>query len=121
MKKRLFVLLLAGLMLCTATAQAEEEQVWALVTSSGERLTSVCYEPEAGDSYISSDNRLYEVVRVEGDQALVEEKGAADMPDVSWLDAEAAWPGQRDGRSADRALLHPQRRKLSAYRRHVQR
>ncbi len=92
MKKRLCGLLLAGLMLCSAVSQAEEEKVWTLVTSSGERLTSVCYEPGAGDSYISSDNRLYEVVRVEGDQALVEDKGAADMPDVSWLDAEAAWP-----------------------------
>lgn len=92
MKKRLLGLLLAFLLLCAAVAQAEEEKVWALVTASGERLTSVCYEPEAGDSYISSDNRLYEVVRVEGDQALVEEKGKAEMPDVSWLEADTALP-----------------------------
>lgn len=92
MEKRLSGLLLAFLLLCAAAAQAEEEKVWALVTASGERLTSVCYEPEAGDSYISSDNRLYEVIRVESGRALVEEKGEVEMPDVSWLEADTALP-----------------------------
>lgn len=92
MEKRLSSLLLAFLLLCAAAAQAEEEKVWALVTASGERLTSVCYEPEAGDSYISSDNRLYEVIRVESGRALVEEKGEVEMPDVSWLEADTALP-----------------------------
>ena len=86
--KRLMALLAACLLL--APAAKADEQVWTLVTGEGERLTQVCYEPSAGDQYVSGDNVLYEVVRVSGDEAVVEAKGEFILPDVSWLEEDAA-------------------------------
>ena len=88
MKHLLFILFLTFVCLCsTALAQ---ESVWQIVTEDGRVLTQITYEPEQGDEYIAGDNRLYAVIRVEKDQAIVEEKGEIELPDVSWLDADAA-------------------------------
>ncbi len=87
MKKLLAVLLL----LLPVTAQAEE-QVWTILTEDGARLTQVCYEPEAGDEYISGDNGLYEIIDVQGETAVVARRGSVELPDVDWLDADAALP-----------------------------
>lgn len=90
MKRLLLILLLA---FCLLPWQAGADgQLWTLVTEEGQTLTQICYEPEVGDEYISGDNQCYEVIRVEGDQAIVRSKGAIELPDVSWLDAEAALP-----------------------------
>ena len=83
------LLMLSGIV---AAAAQEAETVWELVTADGMHITDVCYEPEAGDQYISGDNRLYEVVRVEGEKAVAEDKGNMPMPDVSWLESDAALP-----------------------------
>lgn len=66
--------------------------VWTLVDESGAPLTQICYEPSVGDQYVSGDNRLYEVIRVEGETAVAAHRGAFDLPDVSWLDGNAALP-----------------------------
>lgn len=87
MRKLLVVLLL----LLPLAAQAEE-QVWTIVTEDGVRLTQVCYEPEAGDEYIAGDNMRYEIIRVEGETAVAAQRGSVELPDVSWLDADAALP-----------------------------
>lgn len=69
-----------------------EEKVWLLITHEGEILTSICYEPEAGDQYISGNNKLYEVMEVTGQQATVRELETIALPDVSWLNHEdQAW------------------------------
>ncbi|MGN0779515.1 MAG: stage II sporulation protein P [Aristaeellaceae bacterium] len=94
--KRLFTLM-AMMLLIAAQARAEEPW-WTLVTASGEKITTIGYEPEAGDQYISGDNRLYEVIRVEGSTAVMEDKGDAAMPDVSWLDAPDAAQAVSAGR-----------------------
>lgn len=86
MKKLL--LLLALLLPITAAA----EEVWSLTDQQGSLLTQICYEPEKGDEYIASDNTLYEIISIEGDTAVAKAQGKVDMPDVSWLDADAAMP-----------------------------
>lgn len=88
MKRILFILFLTFVCLCsTAFAQ---ESVWQLVTEDGRVLTQITYEPENGDEYIAGDNRLYAVIGVEKDQAIMAEKGEIELPDVSWMEADAA-------------------------------
>ena len=89
-KKLLGALLMLG-MLLIGKAQAEDI-VWALVTEDGRTLTQVCYEPEKGDLYIAGDNRQYTVIAVEDGQATLREDGTVTLPDVRWLDADAAQP-----------------------------
>ena len=94
---RRLLALAAMLLLISAYAEAEDP-VWTLVTAEGEKITAISYEPEAGEQYISGDNRLYEVVRVEGDTAILEDRGEAELPDVSWLDAPDAAQAVSAGR-----------------------
>ena len=85
--KRLGMWLLLGVLLLPALALAEgTEQVWQLVDASGRQLTSICYEPDIGDSYLSEDNHLYRVIAVEDGRALLKDQGEQTLPDVSWLD-----------------------------------
>lgn len=83
---------LAVLLLLLPIAARAEEQVWTIVAEDGTRLTQVCYEPEAGDAYIAGDNRLYEIIAVKGETAVAAPKGSVELPDVSWLDADAVMP-----------------------------
>ena len=85
------VLIWLCLLLLPMTGVAEED-VWSIVTESGSALTQVCYEPEPGDEYIAGDNKLYEIVRTQDGIAVAKENGSAEMPDVSWLDADSALP-----------------------------
>ena len=100
---RRLLAMLAALMLLPIPAGAEDT-VWTLVTAEGEKITAICYEPEVGDQYISGDNRLYEVVRVEGDTAILEDRGRAELPDISWLDAPDAAQAVSAGRGRRIAL-----------------
>lgn len=65
---------------------AAEETVRTLETEGGQQLTTICYEPEAGDQYIAGDNSLYEVIAVEAEKVIVRSMGSVALPDVSWLD-----------------------------------
>lgn len=91
MKTKLFILLLA-LLLWPVCGRSEEMTVWRIVTESGEALTEVCEEPSVGDEYISADNQLYEIVRVDGDSAVAAARGAVEMPSLDWMDVDAALP-----------------------------
>jgi len=82
----------ALLMVFSAQALAETEDVWELVTETGDHLTWICYAPEVGDEYIAADNHLYEIVRVDGQRAVVKDQGDVELPDVSWLEGDAALP-----------------------------
>lgn len=83
---------LCALTLAPALALGGEETVWTLMTEDGQRLTAICYEPETGDRYLSADNTLYEIIRVEGDTAVARSQGALALPDISWLEEDAALP-----------------------------
>ena len=65
---------------------AEEWQVWTLVDEQGATLTQICYEPSEGDEYISADNHLYRIIRVEGNQAIATDTGVQSLPVVDWAD-----------------------------------
>lgn len=90
--KKLLATLLLLMLLVPCRALGEGEQVWTLLTENGQRLTAICYEPEAGDQYLSGDNTLYEIIRVEGDTAVARAQGTLALPDVSWLEGDAALP-----------------------------
>ncbi|MCH5287299.1 MAG: stage II sporulation protein P [Christensenellaceae bacterium] len=90
MKRGLICLLILCLMLPLAALAEGEEQVWELVTEDGRVLTQLTYEPETGDEYLAGDNTLYVVVRVEGNRAVAQSQGMVALPDVAWLDSDAA-------------------------------
>ncbi|MBE5796348.1 MAG: stage II sporulation protein P [Clostridiales bacterium] len=93
MKKIMMLLLAAGLILFLTRSGAETVGgCWRIVAQDGTYLTDVAEEPEAGDQYISADNRLYEIVHVAGAEAVAEARGSVELPDVGWLDADAALP-----------------------------
>ena len=93
MKKIMMLLLAAGLILFLTRSGAETVGgCWRIVAQDGTYLTDVAEEPEAGDQYISADNRLYEIVHVGGTAAIAETRGSVELPDVGWLDADAALP-----------------------------
>lgn len=105
MKKLLMLLLAAGLMLYLTKAWSEQPvgryDLWRIQTREGEVLTSICEEPAPGDLYIAADNRLYEIVTVYDDACIAEYRETVALPDVSWLDTEAALPvGQMTRRIA---------------------
>lgn len=81
--------LLIFLTLLILPSLAQAESVWNLVDENSARLTQICYEPEVGDEYIAGDNMLYEIVSVEGDTATAQAKGSVELPDTSWLNADA--------------------------------
>lgn len=76
---------------------------YTLVTEDGEVVAQSAVIVDVGDEYIDEQNRLFEVIAVEGDRVIVQDKGIADMPDVS--DAlEAMESGAQAGRGAWGAL-----------------
>ena len=87
--KRLLVMMM--LFMLPMVAHAEEE-VWNIVTDEGTHLTQICYEPEPGDEYIAGDNMLYEIIRTQDGVAVAKAIESVELPDVSWLDADAAQP-----------------------------
>lgn len=87
-------LLAIGLILFITRSRGEAGRydVWQLRTAEGTILTQICEEPEAGDQYISADNRLYEIVSVSDGTAVAEYRETVTLPAVDWLDADAALP-----------------------------
>lgn len=91
MKKR-SLLLLCLLLLLPCTGQAENAQVWHIRTEQNDILTDVCEVPSAGDQYISEDNRLYEIISLQGNTAIARLIGEVTLPSLEWMDADAALP-----------------------------
>ena len=89
MRKGLICMLMALLLFSSARA---EDTIRTLVKENGTVLTRICYEPTVGDAYISGENRVYEVVRISGDSAILKETGTIDLPDVSWIGVDSALP-----------------------------
>ncbi len=89
MMRKWFMLPLALLLFRSASA---EELVIRVVTEEQAHLTDICYQVDMGDQYISADNQLYEIIRVERNTAIAQAKGAVTMPDITWLDVDAAVP-----------------------------
>ena len=104
--RKLFALILLALTLLPAASRAETETVYTLIDESGKIIASICHECEKGDEYFSGDNQHYRVIEVDGEkkEARVEALGAFELPDVSWLDADAALPVSSPNRTRKLAL-----------------
>ena len=93
MKKGLFCLLLA-LMLLAPAALAEDDPddsaVFTVTDENGVALFAISHAVSVGDEYISRDNALYRIGQVSGTTATASRVGEETMPDVSWLDAGEA-------------------------------
>ncbi len=72
--------------------RGEELPVWDIFTQDGIMLTQICDEPQVGDEYISSDNLRYQIIEVNGNRAYAKMAGTITLPDLQWLDADAALP-----------------------------
>ncbi len=90
--RKIAALLSVLMILFSARAFAqEEEDVYEILSPSGETLTWYAGVPDVGDEYVSGDNGHYRVTKVDpaGKKALTESLGEFALPDVSWLDEEA--------------------------------
>lgn len=93
MKKRIawltFALCLAA---CPSIAQQESngDSICTVSDENGSRLFSICAQVNAGDEYISAENKLYQIENVSGQIAAARLIGNESMPDVSFLDAGRA-------------------------------
>ena len=94
MKKTIWLLVAALLLALVPLNARAQEGVYTLVDEQGNALTKYAGECEAGDEYISGDNRHYRVTQVDAAQmtAVAEYLGAASMPDVSWLNMDESMP-----------------------------
>lgn len=88
MKKTFFLIFLAACLLTAPAALADGDVVYTLLDEQGKQVTLYCGDCDAGDEYISGDNRHYRVTQVNEQErtAQVELLGDAEMPDVTWLD-----------------------------------
>ena len=89
MKKGLLLTLALFACLLPSLSKAEDA-VYRLADGQGKTVTWYCGPCEKGDEYISQDNRHYRVTAVNETEKTAEAEllGAADMPDVSWLDMQ---------------------------------
>lgn len=67
------------------------------LTESGRTVAESAVVVGVGDSYINEENRLFEVVAIDGDLVTVADRGVVEMPDVS--DALAAMERAKEKRS----------------------
>ncbi|MBQ2700510.1 MAG: stage II sporulation protein P [Clostridia bacterium] len=89
--KRLVIIFMMLLML-PLPVYGEDEAIYTLLSPDGEKITQINHTPSTGDEYIASDNQHYRIENVnEATQtARLSLLGAYVMPDVSWLDHDAA-------------------------------
>lgn len=66
------------------------EQLFTASLSDGTGIFSIAGTLYEGDEYIAGDNHLYRVSRIDGQNAVLEDAGMEEMPDVSWLSEDAA-------------------------------
>lgn len=86
------ICLMIACMAIPQNGSAESMPIWSIETVDGRALTQICEEPFVGDSYIASDNTLYEIVAITGNVAIAESKGAVQLPNVDWLNTDNAVP-----------------------------
>lgn len=97
MKKAISCLLALLALLLPAVSRADGGEngtsgVWTVRSETGEVLCRLAGEAHVGDEYISGDNRRYEILSADAaaHTAVARDRGAQEMPDVSWLAEETA-------------------------------
>lgn len=78
----------------------DPESVYEIFDEQGNLITYYCGTLETGDEYISEDNHHFEVTAVDAAKmtGVAKNLGMYDMPDVSWLDADASLPVSASGK-----------------------
>ena len=74
----------------SAHADDAHDSVTLAALADGTNIFSIASTLNEGDEYIAADNKLYRVVSVLGQNAVLEAAGDEEMPDVSWLSEDAA-------------------------------
>lgn len=106
MRKWIALLLAVVLLILPTFAWAEAgdedyaaDEVYEIVDESGALITSFHGLPDKGDEYIAGDNQHFEVISVDTTKksAVMKKLGMYEMPDVSWLDADASLPVSAGG------------------------
>ena len=97
MKKAISCLLALLALLLPAVSRADGGEngtsgVWTVRSETGEVLCRLAGEAHVGDEYISGGNRRYEILSADAaaHTAVARDRGAQEMPDVSWLAEETA-------------------------------
>lgn len=89
MNKKLIVFLMLCMSAFSAAARAEDfgddSIVYSAVEENGQPLFTISSVLSEGDEYISGDNILYGIEKVNGTVAIAKRIGEESMPDVSWL------------------------------------
>ena len=108
MRRFLMLVCLLALLLPARTLAEEADTVYILVDDRGETITQYAGTPEAGDEYISHDNRHYVVRSVDEmtHTALAESLGSYAMPDVRWLQGESQAVSAGEGRAVALYCTH---------------
>ena len=94
--KKIVVFTVALLLALPIAAAQQVELVTMLVDEEGMAITTVAYEVNIEDEYISGDNKLYRVIAVEGEKATMQLIGEEEMPVLPQQgDIETFAPTQR--------------------------
>ena len=112
MKKIISGLLVLLALLLPAVSRADGREggaagVWTVRAENGEVLCTLADEAHVGDEYISGDNRRYEILSADAaaHTAVARDRGAQEMPDVSWLAEETAIVVSNTGETEKKDLL----------------
>lgn len=112
MKKIISGLLVLLALLLPAVSRADGREggaagVWTVRSENGEVLCTLADEAHVGDEYISGDNRRYEILSADAaaHTAVARDRGAQEMPDVSWLAEETAIVVSNTGETEKKDLL----------------
>ena len=108
MKKALVIFCVLMILTPFATRADEESgAVYEILEEGGGSLTWYAGVPQAGDEYISHDNRHFRIVRVDEQEkkAYADSLGAFQLPDVSW-DQDGARPVSQKKRAVALYCTH---------------
>lgn len=113
MKKRLALLLIVVLLVLPTFVLADDaeegdgiEEIYEILDESGALITYFCGLPDKGDEYVAENNHHFEVISVDtsNKKAVAKNLGMYEMPDVSWLDADASLPVSAPGKNKKIAI-----------------
>lgn len=82
LKQALFIVLLVCAVTVTpiwAAPLEDSERCWTIYSSQGEIILITGIEVQVGDQFLDEGNRLYTVVKVEGQRAVAEQTGQVDL------------------------------------------
>lgn len=115
-----WIVFLVAILVMVPMVHAEEERIdgyYTMVTSEGRVICRTSHKIHVGDEYLSSDNRLYRVDRIEGDQAMVR---FVRQESASVIQSESVWGSLFKGFLAgEKRVQANNRRPIAIYHTHT--